>query len=330
MKKLIISVLLLYSSICYANKLVYDANNQYLGELMEIENRENLQVLKDNYLIAIVVDRYADHQYATVKHSYEFLYLSEDCTGQKYIRFYHFLPKLFYDPSENFFYTFDYTRYRFDITQSYIDTYDNQCSEPHSMLSQRQKLYPMVKVTNPPIHLPFKLPFSFIEKESSVEKEKITLQGVVNDLQVLSGKNQNEDFSFNESIHLSNSAPSFISFMSGNPLINFDKISNLFGTYEGTWTEGNNQGGMVPVSLFLEGNTIKTNWHNGYGGDITLNITPLKVIFKRENTTWNGTPNIDNDIIVTWNFSDNSYSKFSGGYYFINTSSAGTLSGYKK
>ncbi|ETR67958.1 MAG: hypothetical protein OMM_11034 [Candidatus Magnetoglobus multicellularis str. Araruama] len=66
MKKLIISVLLLYSSICYANKLVYDANNQYLGELMEIENRENLQVLKDNYLIAIVVDRYADHQYATV------------------------------------------------------------------------------------------------------------------------------------------------------------------------------------------------------------------------------------------------------------------------
>lgn len=103
-------MLIMCSSICYANTLVYDANNQFLGELMDLENNNNIQVLKDNYLIEIVVDRYADHQYATVKHLYEFLYLSEDCTGQTYIRNYHFLPKIFYNPTENFFYAFDYTK----------------------------------------------------------------------------------------------------------------------------------------------------------------------------------------------------------------------------
>jgi len=100
---LIIRMLIMCSSICYANQLVYDANNQFLGELMDIENDNNIQVLKDNYLIEIVVDQYADHQYATVKHLYEFLYLSEDCTGQTYIRYYHFLPKLFFNPTEIIF-----------------------------------------------------------------------------------------------------------------------------------------------------------------------------------------------------------------------------------
>jgi hypothetical protein len=60
--------------------------------------------------------------------------------------------------------------------------------------SKTKILYPMVKVTNPPIQLPFNLPFSFIEKDSTEAKEHITLQKVINDLAVLSGKNKNDSF----------------------------------------------------------------------------------------------------------------------------------------
>jgi hypothetical protein len=89
----------------------------------------------------------------------------------------------------------------------------------------------MVKVTNPPIQLPFKLPFSFIEKDSTEAKEHITLQKVINDLAVLSGKNKNDSFYFNKTIHVSE-PDSFISFMIDDPLIVFDTITKLFGTYE--------------------------------------------------------------------------------------------------
>ncbi|KPA13817.1 secreted protein [Candidatus Magnetomorum sp. HK-1] len=318
--------LFIYSSICYAEKSVYDAKNQYLGELILLGDFSTT-VKNENYLIKIIVDQYTDQPYASVDYLSVTSHISENCSGQKYSRFYNFMPKLYYHPLDHYFYTLDYSAYIFDYAKSELRTSDNKCGEPYE--TKKHKLFPIKEVTNPPIQLPVKIPFFFVEKDK-FGKDKVTMQKVINDLQVLSGKNQSDSFSFKKTIHVSGSAPSFIRFECETSLETIDTIIDLFGNYEGIWTEGNNQGGMVSVTLSLEGNTIKTDWHNGYGGDITLSIKPLQVIFNRENTTWNGSSYNENDIIVTWNFSDNSYSKFTGGYFFINTSSTGVLSGYKK
>ncbi|KPA11863.1 conserved hypothetical protein, secreted [Candidatus Magnetomorum sp. HK-1] len=325
---------------------VFDANGQYIGVLLGVKyGLTGVEVFipalnsimylqmeweysqSDNNFVGVISYPQADVDDAGAY--YNFTYENNDCTGNPHwsIFMYNGIKKPMCGGGK--YYMGDVEHQKTFIAKSQL-IYDSQSKSCKciSLTGQEIRVYVPVIETDLPFVLPVRLPLRFQYLKGDIDK--VTMQEVINDLQVLSGKNQSDSFSFKKTIHVSGSAPSFIRFKCETSLDTIETIINLFGTYKGTWTEGNNQGGMVPVTLSLDGNTIKTNWHNGYGGDITLSIKPLQVIFKRENTTWNGSSYNENDIIVTWNFSDNSYSKFTGGYFFINFSNSGAISGYKK